>query len=133
MLYSSTPQQINISSIRFIQTYAYRYTIEAKKLARHLKLTKGEKWRDFISSLERIHGEVIRELNLPMISETPPVHVSRIEGSELFIVTNGVHSTIAYHELGFPQILAIIEPETYRANPSPKKYLKLDEVTIYDS
>lgn len=119
---------VRVDDLVAIQDYAYRDTIEAKKIMLHLRQLHGDTWREHLRKDPQISAGVLKELSLERIDETPPIWIARSGQADRYIVTNGIHSTMAYREQRVLLIPAYLD-EDARYNPKART-VRFDQIRI---
>ncbi len=87
------PICINLDSLRFLQNYVKRPTVEAKQWIEHLQSKWGPEWRDPRFDLRRdVEQRVIDELAFSDLGL--PLEVEKRE--DIYIVQNGTNTAYSY-------------------------------------
>ncbi len=97
---------VELDNMRFIQPYVRRVTVDAKKMAMHLSLTRRGPWKDHIDSLVGVNDAVIREMKRMGLED--PV-VVKDPNSDIYVVKNGVNTAYAYWEKKYDSMRVVEE------------------------
>lgn len=101
---------IKLDSLRFLQDYVKRPTVEAKRWIEHLQTRWGGSWRDHRTDLTRdVEQKVIDQL--AFVDLNLPLKVEQI--GDIYVAQNGTHTAYSYWQRKIPTISARLSTGIY--------------------
>ncbi len=120
------PFCVSLDSLRFLQNYVKRPTVEAKRWVEHLKGEWGEDWRNHRFDLKRdVSQRVIDQL--AFVDLHLPLEVEK--RGEFYIVNNGTHTAYSYWLRKRKEILVKVSNQVLYRN---KRLYTFEEIRVED-